>query len=85
LENNVITRSTNGNVGALSDTGTGNVARNNCGYSPNIPNSNLNGVSLSNNVNVSSLPYNPEPEPNADAFVSDSTCAAKLPADSPFK
>jgi hypothetical protein len=81
VENNFITRSTNGNIRALSDTG--NVARNNCGYSPDIPNTNLNGVQLTNNVNVPSLPYSPEP--NADAVVSDSTCAARLPAGSPFR
>lgn len=85
VENNVITRSPNGNIRALSDTGTGNVARNNCGYSPAIPNTNLNGVQLTNNVNVPSVPYSPEPEPNADAVVSNSTCAARLPPESPFR
>jgi hypothetical protein len=84
VENNVITRNANGNIRALSDTGSGNVARNNCGFGTAIPNSTTNGVSMSDNVNVSSNPYSVDPEPSADAKVSNTTCNAKLPAGSRF-
>ncbi len=83
-ENNVVTRSGNGNIRALSDTGSGNVARNNCGYGDPIPNSTTNNVSFSGNVNVSSNPYSVAPEPSADAKVSNTQCNAQLPAGSRF-
>jgi hypothetical protein len=85
VENNVATRNVNKNIRNLSDAGTGNVARNNCGYGEPIPNGTDGNVSYSNNVMVSSNPYSVDPEPSADAKVSNSTCAAKLPAGSPFK
>jgi hypothetical protein len=83
-ENNVVTRNANKNIRNLSDAGTGNVARNNCGYGEPIPNGTIGNVSYSNNVNVSSNPYSVDPEPNADAVVSNTTCNAKLPAGSRF-
>jgi hypothetical protein len=86
-ENNVVTRNANKNIRNLSDAGTGNVARNNCGYGEPIPDGTIGNVSYSNNVNVSSNPYSVDPdgpEPNADAVVSDTTCNAKLPAGSRF-
>jgi hypothetical protein len=61
VENNVVTRNENGNIRALSDTGSGNVARNNCGYGDPLPTSNFNGVSASGNVTVSSNPYGVAP------------------------
>jgi len=85
VENNDATRNANKNIRNLSDTGTGNVVRNNCGYGVAIPNGMNGNVRYENNVTVSSNPYGVDPEPNADAFVSNSTCAAKLPASSPFK
>jgi hypothetical protein len=85
VENNDATRNANKNIRNLSDTGTGNVVRNNCGYGVAIPNGMDGNVRYENNVTVSSNPYGVDPEPNADAFVSNSTCAAKLPASSPFK
>jgi parallel beta helix pectate lyase-like protein len=85
VENNLATRNANKNIRNLSDAGTGNVARNNCGYGVPIPNGTSGNVSYSNNVTVSSNPYSVDPEPNADAKVGNSTCAAKLPAGSPFK
>jgi hypothetical protein len=83
-ENNVVTRNANKNIRNLSAAGTGNVARNNCGYGEPIPNGTIGNVSYSNNVNVSSNPYSVDPEPNADAVVSNTTCNAKLPAGSRF-
>jgi parallel beta helix pectate lyase-like protein len=83
-ENNVVTRNANKNIRNLSDAGTGNVARNNCGYGEPIPDGTIGNVSYSNNVNVSSNPYSVDPEPNADAVVSNTTCNAKLPAGSRF-
>jgi hypothetical protein len=85
VENNVVTRNANKNIRNLSDAGTGNVARNNCGYGEPIPNGTDGNVSYSNNVTVSSNPYSVDPEPNADAKVGNSTCAAKLPTGSPFR
>jgi hypothetical protein len=85
VENNVVTRNANKNIRNLSDAGTGNVARNNCGYGEPIPNGTIGNVSYSGNVTVSSNPYGVDPEPSADAVVSNSTCNAKLPADSPFR
>jgi hypothetical protein len=84
VENNVVTRAARENINPRSP-GPGNIVRNNCAYSPNIPtNGTVGGVQFSNNVNVSSLPHS-DPEPDADAVVTNSTCLSKLPADSPFR
>ncbi len=83
-ENNVVTRNENKNIRNLSDAGS-NTVRDNCGYGVAIPNGQDGNVSYSNNVNVSTLPYSVQPSPTADAVVSNSTCAAKLPADSRFR